>query len=364
MDRNRLQKKVQPLPWGENMTKFRILLVGGVLGCAMSTPAGWAQVAETPAPSSKQVASEPAPKPEQVAASDAVITIHGLCEPGKQPEPSKQTEGDEKSCAKVVTREAFETLVNSMNVTNRTLSPETRRNLAETYAEYLALERVAVQAKLDDTPQFAEIMRWWRLRTLADMYRGGLRAQFAHPSVEEVHAYYTARLPSYERIRVERVLVPMMPAKPDDDKVANEQALKMAQAARERVEEGEDPTEVQKDIYTQLKLVTAPVTDVGWVGRSNIPKEEVDELFSLEVGQVSKVEKEGSYVIYKIKSKETLSEESQKEEIMREIAQQKYSDAMRAVNESAKPEFNDAYLGPHVVPAPLPHESAMASSHP
>ena len=346
------------------MTKSGILLMGGILGCAMSTPAGWAQVAETPVPSSKQVASEPAPNQDQVTASDAVITIHGLCEPGKQPKPGKQAEADEKSCTKVVTREAFEKLVNSMNVTNKTLSPETRRNLAETYAEYLALERVAVQAKLDDTPQFADIMRWWRLRALADMYRGGLQAQFAHPSAEEVHAYYTERLPSYERIRVERVLVPIMPVKPDEDKVANEQALEMAQAARERVAKGENPTQVQKDIYMQLKLDTTPATDVGRVGRSNIPKEEVDELFSLEVGQVSKVEKEGSYVIYKIKSKETLSEESQKEQISREIAQQKYSDAMRAVNESAKPEFNDAYLGPHVVPAPRPHENAMASSHP
>jgi len=347
------------------MTKFRILLAGGgILGCLISTPHGWAQVAETPVPSSKQVASEPAPNQKQVTASDAVITIHGLCGPGKQPEPNEQPEADEKSCTKVVTRGAFETLVNSMNVTNKTLSPETRRNLAETYAEYLALERVAVQAKLDDTPQFADIMRWWRLRALADMYRGGLQAQFAHPSPEEVHAYYTERLPSYERIRVERVLVPRGQAKSDEEKEADEKALEMAQAARERVTKGEGPAEVQKDIYTQLKLVTAPVTDVGQVGRSNIPKEEVDELFSLEVGQVSKVEKEGSYVIYKIKSKETLSEESQKEEIMREIAQQKYSDAMRAVNESAKPEFNDAYLGPHVVPAPLPHESAMARSHP
>jgi hypothetical protein len=344
------------------MTKFGILSVGGIIGLLMSTAPGWAQSTETPA--SKQVASEPGPNQEGVTASDAVITIHGLCELGKQPEPGRQSEADEKSCTKVVTREAFEELVNSMNVTNKTLSQETRRNLAETYADYLALERVAVQAKVEDTPQFAEIMRWWRLRTLADMYRGGLQAQLSHPSAQEVHAYYTERLPSYDRIRVERVMVPITRAKPDEQKGPNESAMEIAQAARERIAKGESTTVVQKDIYTQLKWDAAPVTNVGSFGRSNFPKEEVDELFSLEPGQVSKVEKEASYVIYKIKSKETLSEESQKEQISREIAQQKFSDAMRAVNESAKPEFNDAYLGPHVVPAPRPHENAMASSHP
>lgn len=346
------------------MIKFRILLIGGMLQCAMLAPAGWAQGSETPVNSSKQVISAPTPNQEQIADSDAVITIHGLCEPDKQPEPTKQVAADDKTCAMVVTREAFEKLIDSMNVTNKAVSPETRRNLAETYAEYLALERVAEHAKLDDTPQFAEIMRWWRLRTLADMYRGGLRAQFAHPSEEEVHAYYTERLPSYERIRVERVVVPIMQAKPDDNNETDEKALAMAQAARERIAKGEDPTEVQKDIYMQLKLGTTVVTDLGRFGRSNFPKDEVDEIFFLQPGQVSKVEKEASYVIYKMKSKETLSEESQKEQIAREIAQQKYSDAMRVVNESAKPEFNDAYLGPHVVPPPLAHESAMASPHP
>lgn len=340
------------------MTRLRVLLAGGILGFLISTSSGWAQGAETPVPSSGQPGSEQAPNQDQVAASVVVITIHGLCESGKEPR------ADEKACTTVVTREAFDKLVNSMNVTNKALSQETRRNLAETYADYLALERPAVQAKLDDTPQFAEVMRWWRLRTLADMYRGGLQAQFAHPSAEEVHAYYTERLPSYDRIRVERVLVPRVPAKSDEEKRGNEIALEMAQAARERIAKGENPAQVQKDIYTQLKLDATPVTDLGSLGRSNFPKDEVDEIFSLQPSQVSKVEKEASYAIYKIKAKETLSEESQKEEISREIAQRKFSDAMRAVNESAKPEFNDAYLGPHGVPAPRSHASAMASPHP
>jgi len=329
------------------------LLIRGMLACVMSALSAWAQNSETQPSTSVQRASEQAPNQAQVAASDVVITIHGLCEQGKQPG------ADQKSCTTVVTQEAFEKLLNSMNVTNKPLSQETRRNLAETYADYLVLEKTAVEAKLDQTPQFAEIMRWWRLRTLADMYRGGLQARFAQLSAEEVHAYYTERLPSYERIRVERVLVPRAPAKSDDDKEADEKALQMAQAARERLVKGESPALVQKDIYTQLKSDAAPVTNLGNLGRSSFPKDEVDELFSLKPGEVSKVEKEASYVIYKVNTKETLSEESQRDEIAREIVQRKFSDAMRAINESATPEFNDAYLGPHVAPSQSPHVATL-----
>ncbi len=340
------------------MTTFRALVMSGILGCLMAMPSAWAQDIPKSSPYPAPAPGEQAPKQEEVAASDAVITIHGLCDPGKQPGAGEQ------SCTKVVTREAFENLINSMNVTNKVLSQETRRNLAETYADYLAMERPALQAKLDTTPQFEEVMRWWRLRTLADMYRGGLQAQFAHPSDAEVHAYYTEHLSSFERIRVDRVLIPRDPGTSLEEKNGSDKPLELARAVRERIVKGESPALVQKDIFTQLKLDATPVTDLGTLGRSNFPKDEVDEVFSLEPGQVSKIEKEASYVIYKIKAKETLLEASQKDEISREIAHRKFSDAMREVDESAKPEFNDTYLGPHPVPALSPHANPMTNPHP
>jgi len=319
-------------------------LIIGIIICAMSN-AGWNQSTPPMSPSSEHPFSKEVPDHEHVALTGAVITIHGLCE------TAKPLDSGEKPCATVVTQEAFERLVNSMNVTNKPLSQETRRNLAETYADYLMLEQPAVQVGLENTPQFAEVMRWWRLRTLADMYRGGLRAKFAHPTAQEVHAYYTERLPSFDRVRVERVVVPRSSAKADESSEADKKAFAMAQDARERLVKGETPALVQKDIYAQLKMEATPVTDLGRLGRSNFPPDEVDEVFSLAPGQVSKVEKEASYVIYKINVKETLSEESQKEEIAHEIAERKFSDAMRAVSESEKLEFNDAYLGPPVVPS-------------
>ena len=55
-------------------------------------------------------------------------------------------------------------MLSAMNVTGKSITSETRRNLAETYAQYLALEPLAAKAGLDNTARFAEIMRWWRYR--------------------------------------------------------------------------------------------------------------------------------------------------------------------------------------------------------
>ena len=80
---------------------------------------------------------------------------------------------------------------------------------------------------------------------------------------------------------------------------------------------------------------------------------------------VSKVESEGaSYVVYKIISKETLSEGSVKDEISRQIAQDKFNEAVRFAKESAKPEFNESYFGPAAVTPSLVHPGASGNPHP
>jgi len=157
-------------------------------------------------------------------------------------------------------------------------------------------------------------------------------------------------------------LIPRTPGDTDEAKRSDKKALEVANTARERAANGEDPDLVQKDAYSALGLSSPPITNLGANPRSNFPTEETDELFSLVSGQVSKVETEGaSYVIYKIASKETLSEDSVKDEISRQIAQSKYDEAMRSINESAKPEFNEAYFGS---PKTAPAVSPSASPHP
>jgi hypothetical protein len=292
-----------------------------------------------------------------VSGSEAVITIHGLCN-----DRSIHPDTPAGTCETVITRDAFERLLNSMNVLEKTVAPETRRNLAEIYAEYRAFEGPATNAGLEATPRFQEIMRWWRLRTLAGLYRGSLQEQFKNVSLEEIHAYYLAHLASYQRLTIARIMVPHPAGSTDEAKRKDQEAHDALQTARERIARGEDPDVVQKDAYSALGLSAPPTTKLGTNPRTNFPTEETDELFSLKPGEVSKVENEGSsYVIYKILSNETLPEEKVKEEVSRTIAQTKYDDAIRAIEGSAKPELNEAYFGP---PAATHAQSSPENPHP
>ena len=358
---------------GEHMTKLRILSGAGALIGVLSIFNAWAQGGQTgSAPMARSIGGDSARMQAEsdqrkkstpaavVAASEPVVTIHGLCQ-----DQSIQADTAANSCTTIVTREAFEKLLDSMNVTGKTLTPETRRNLAETYAQYLALERPATKAGLETTQRFADIMRWWRLRTLADLYRGSLQEQFKSPSRDEVHAYYVEHLSSYQRIKASRILIPRTMGDTNEAQRSDKKALEIANIARERAAKGKDPELLQKDAYSALGIASPPITDLGAHPRSSFPTEETDELFSLEPGQVSKVEAEGaSYVIYKIASKETLSEDSVIDEISRQIAQNKYDETIRSARESAKPEFNQTYFGPPGPASPAVHSSPLGSPHP
>jgi hypothetical protein len=356
------------------VTSYKALSIAGALIYLLSIFNAWTQSAEVGAAPSAQHSEEVGvvrtkaesdqgrlPDPATaLARTEPVITIPGLCE-----DKTTRVAAATNSCVTVVTREAFEKLLNSMNVAGKTLSSETRRNLAETYAQYLALERPATKAGLENTPQFAEIMRWWRLRTLADLYRGGLQAQFKNPSRDEVHSYYVEHTPSYQRITVDRILIPRPRGTTDDAKLADDKALTSAKAAHERLVNGEQPELVQKDVYVALGITSPSLTNLGSLGRAGFPPEQSEELFSLAPGKVSKVETEAaSYVVYKIASKDTLSEDAVKDEISRQLAQRKFNDAIRSINESAKPEFNEAYFGPPVTTPPVAYPGPVAMPHP
>jgi PPIC-type PPIASE domain len=350
------------------VNRCRVLLIARLFVCLPLTFVMWAQVGPaTPAlvrsaqsadtadslNSQGKFDSKNGASGTVVSASDAVITIHKPCD-----DSSKQSAGGTNPCTTIVSKEAFEHLIDSMNVMGKDLTPEARRELAEVYAQYLAFETPATKAGLENTARFTEVMRWWRLRTLAGLYSGSLKEQFKNPSAEEVHTYYREHLSSFQRITVARILVPRTPGSSDEAKRADEKALEVANNARERVAKGEDPDLVQKDTYSALNLTSPPATNLGAHSRSNFPIAETDELFSLGRGQVSKVETEGaSYVIYKVVSKETLPEESVKDEIMHTIAQNKYDEAIRSITETAKPEFNPAYFGSD-------KQTAAAPTHP
>src|SRR5262249_41769706 len=116
--------------------------------------------------------------------------------------------------------------------------------------------------------------------------------------------------------------------------------------ARAGAAKGEDPAQIQKDAYAGLGLSVPPSADLGMRRRADLISSEAAEVFSLPEGGVTQVQTEArSYVIYKVLSKDAMTEEEAKAEITREIYQQKFKAAMKSVLGTAPAEFNKEYFG-------------------
>jgi hypothetical protein len=314
------------------------------------------QAAETqasPAP------AKPADSASPVGETQSVITIRGLC---AEEAGSKRQSGN--PCSKQITRKDFERLMNALNPGGQNISPSGRQNLAQAYVEALAFQDAARKAGTEDTEEFREVMFWVRLRTIGDLYRRNLQEKYRNPEPEEIDAYYQEHIGSFERVHLLRILVPRENSSGGDKNEFDKKALTAAQAARTRAVNGEAVEQIQKDVYSGLGLVQPPATDLGSYQRADFMEKEAADVFSLQPGEVSPLETEiKNYVIYKVASKETLKEAQVKADIIHEISQQKYREALKAVMDSAQADFNEQYFGrmspkPPIDPPTLPRRPA------
>jgi hypothetical protein len=244
--------------------------------------------------------------------------------------------------------------MHALNPGGQSVSANGRQNLAQAYVEALAFENAARKAGTEDTEEFREVMFWVRLRTIADLYRRNLQEKYRTPEPEEIDSYYQQHLASFDRVHLLRILVPRENFSGGDKSEFDKKALAAAQAARTRAMNGEALDQIQKDVYAGLGLEQPPATDLGTYQRADFIEKEAADVFSLQPGEVGPLETEiKSYVIYKVASKETLTEAQVKAEIIHEIAQQKYRDALKAVMDSARADFNEQYFGPMAPKPPM-----------
>jgi len=287
------------------------------------------------------VPAKPMDSASAVGETQAVIMIRGLCTQGAG--GSRQSEG---SCSKQITRKDFEGLMRALNPGGQPVSSNGRQNLAQAYVEALAFEDAARKAGTEDTEEFREVMFWVRLRTIGDLYRRNLQEKYRTPEPEEIDSYYQQHLGSFERVHLLRILVPRESFSGNDKNEFDKKALAAAQVARTRAVNGEALEQIQKDVYAGLGLQGPPATDLGTYKRTDFMENEAADVFSLQAGEVGPLETEiKNYVIYKVASKETLKEDQVKADIIHEIAQQKYRDALKAVMDSAPADFNEQYFG-------------------
>jgi PPIC-type PPIASE domain len=311
----------------------------------------------TPQKKTAEDQSQPSTGTESsVRPEDAVITLHGVCS-----SPVGATQEKDESCKTVVSRREFEFLSNSINLGGKPISMGARQSLAKTYAQYLVYEQPAKKAGLENTERYAEIMRWLRLRMLTDLLREKIVDEFRTPSDTEVARYYQEHVAEFERVHIARILIPRNAGFHGDDRseedkqAADKKLLGLAGESGQRAGKGEDPEQIQKDVYSALGMGAPPPTDLGNQARKDFGAEESAELFSLKPGDVSKVETElASYVIYKVISRETLAENEVKERISREMARRNIEKANQAITQPVQPEYNEKYFGPPAPDVPAP----------
>ena len=278
----------------------------------------------------------PVVKPE-----DPVITISGVCEGNS----AKST--NSSGCTTKITREQFEKLTAGLALSGQPVAAGGRQQLAQTWVDLLAYEKAVSATGMENSPEFQGLMELIRLRTLSEIYRRNLQTKNRTPSAQDIDDYYRQNPTNFTSLRLSRILIPRKNPAAANREEYERRALQVANDLRERAAKGEDFSQLQKEGYDTLGLISPPATDLGIRRKASLLTEEQDEVFSMSEGGVSKVEQEPySFVIYKIESKRLLSSEEVRDEISREISKQRLEKAFREITSAVHPEFNQQYFTP------------------
>jgi len=319
---------------------LRILLIV-ILTCAC----GLAQTAPaTPSSSNPPAAApqQPTFHPERVGPDTVVLEIQGVC--------SGLGDGVTKTapCVTQITRDQFLAMVTAVGVNTPSTPPAQHRSFAESYVQLLALADAAEKAAIDKDPQFMELMKIVRVRTLGEAYRRYLEGKFNNLSQEDVEAYYKQNSSKFETIKVERVIVPVAARKitGTPDEIAKK-TRELAAQIRERAVNGEDMTQLQTDAYKTLGLPAPPNVDMGSRRRGAFPPAIESELFALKAGEVTKIESEpAGLTIYRLRSRGVPPLEQLRGEIMKDLHEKNVESTVKAVMDNVHTNLNLDYFTP------------------
>lgn len=310
-----------------------------------------AQTTQSPTPPTLK---KPDERPPDVLPSQPVITIKGLCLAKTGP-ATKATVPSTKDCAVTVTREQFDNLLKAFNPTNQPLPAGARRQVAQAYVELLVFSEAAKAAGLENSPEYAEVMRVLRLKTLSDIYRNQLAEQYRNPSQEEIEAYYKENQSKFESAKLSRIYLPKN--NPDPKATAEQKQAfqakvqQVADDVQARAAKGEAPDKLQKEAYTTLGVTaTPPSTEMNTARRGMFPAKLDQDIFSHKAGDVFRSDDASGFVIYRIDSLQTAPLDSVKEEITREIFRRKMEGRIKELNGSVQASYDDAYFGPPAAP--------------
>jgi PPIC-type PPIASE domain len=312
-----------------------------------TTPPSAAPTAPTQQPSGNVPTSTPqqpaasTTQPAPVAPETPVITLRGFC-------PSAPAGTDQKSadCKTVVTRAEFEKLVN-------TLSPNmpgaVRQRLAQDYSQMLVLSDQAAKKGLDKTQKFEDILKFMRMRVLAQEYVTSVQEN-SKPTPADVEKYYQDNKSKYQELTANRLFIPRNRPAPASEKapepkpLTDDQLKPRAEKFRARLAAGEGFEKLQKEAYEAAGFKTPPPPTVTTKRLEGSSPDEL-ELFSLKKGDLSKVIVDpAGATIYQVQETKLVPLEEVKPGIEGQLASERMRQQLDSLSTIAKPELNQAYF--------------------
>ncbi len=320
-----------------------------------TAPAGQASATKKPSSSAAQSASGP---------SEAVITIEGLCSPPPAGRAAAAAPAP-ANCKTVITKQQFEELLNVINPNHQPIPAAQRQQLAQRYVDLLVFADAARKAGVEKEPQFQEAIRVQRMAVLQQVYLQNLEEQYKTPSPDEIEKFYKDNTSKFEEVKLHRIAIPKTnPAGQGDKEEFEKKAQQVANDIREQAAKGEDPDKLQKAAYDSLGLTNPPgSTDFGKRKRGLFPPAEEQDIFALKPGEVTKVESgPAGFTIWKVDEKQTIPLDQVREEISRNLSQQKMRTKVDSIKAGVHPDFNKAYFAPPPAPGmPTGHPGAVPS---
>ena len=323
----------------KTMTAVLLPVILSLVTFAQTTPAKPNADKKNP-PASKKTDATAVAKPstaaeKPVSPEEIVFTVTGNCAPNTPPE----------NCGIKVSRAEFEKVANAVNPNN---PPGARRQLANSYAQLLAMAASAKQAGVDKDPTFQEQLRLQQLTLLAQGLQRKMQ-ESSKPTPQELENFYTENSSRFEELELHRIIIPKgAESKP-------EQVKELAQKIHDRAAAGEDPDKLQIEAYQAVKAPgTPPTTSLGWKRRGNNDPRHEPQVAQLHAGEVSPPMEDGqAYYIYKLDSKRLIPFANVEKDLEPVLQNQRMQEKMKQLLDSIKPQFNDAYFGPPPSP-PVP----------
>ena len=287
----------------------------------------------------------------QISPDSPVLTVERPCgQPGKGTRQS--------DCKSVVTRAEIDSL---LDLLEPNATPAARRQFAVDYARLVAASEAAKRHHLETNPAVAKQLliqqKLVHMQVLANTFYRQIEAEASNVPVPEIEKYYAGHKPDFARAEVRRLVVPKQFSTPGARPLDASILKTRAEELRTRAAAGEDFDKLQQAAYEDLGIKAAiSTTKLNMVRRTNLPAEE-SKVLDLDPGQVTQVlESPNAFVVLKLESKEILSLEDAKPEIIPFLQRERAEQQIRDATESGKTQFNLQYFGlasaPELFPPP------------